>query len=91
MAKKRGLTEHERSTIENGLTIAAAKFDEIAGEFCQTAATLRDGNVLPMWAPGEAGALAAERTAAQFRKQAEDSRALRDLLDEAESVEVTSE
>ena len=76
------LQEHELHTIRNGLSVAAERFDEHVKQFTAIAAELRAGKANGFFAPGEAGARAAERLAKQFESQAIESRAIIEGLDE---------
>ncbi len=72
--------EHEEHVITNALQVAAERFDDDAKQFRNLAAYLRAGNEYPMFAPGEQGAVVAERTAEQFERQAKESRELWDRI-----------
>lgn len=80
---QRRLNDTDLSTIRNGLYIAATQFDKDAALFREAAVGLRAGEVQPLWAKGEVGARAAERTAEQFDQQAADSRRLAEELCES--------
>lgn len=63
------------SDVEGALSVAAARYDEDAEVFRQVSKTLRAGGPPPaMFAPGEAGARAADRLAEQFTHQAKAAR-----------------
>jgi hypothetical protein len=80
------LTESECRTITHGLRIAAERFTEHAGEFAKIATAIRAGHDVQMFAPGEGGATAADQLEGTFTRQAAESRALADRLDNTESV-----
>lgn len=89
-ARSRRLSDSDLSTISNGLYVAASEFDKHVAECRAMAQRLRDGETFPLWAAGELGAIAAERTAEQFEKQAADSRRLvEELTETAYEVTVT--
>lgn len=68
------LSESDTSTVTNALMVAAERFDGHVKDFTELAAQLRAGFTLPLWAQGEIGAIAAERMATQFQRQAADTR-----------------
>jgi hypothetical protein len=76
----------ESSAITNALNIAREKFDEHAKTMHEIASALRNGQEVAMFAPGEGGAIAADRLAAQFERQSEEARTLYHLLSEADSL-----
>lgn len=64
---------NDEGLITNALRVAAEQFDADAEEFAKVAAYIRAGNNYPMFAPGEAGAVAADRLEAQFKRQRDES------------------
>lgn len=74
---KRPLTEDERTTITNGLRVAAERFDEHVH-------TCRNPH-----GPDNESYTPDLRLARQFETQAKDSRALADLIDGCEAIEIT--
>ena len=73
----------DESTLVNALGVAAERFTESAAEFHKLAAHLRAGGEFPMFAPGEAGARAADRLAEQFESQTKNASSLRDRIENA--------
>ena len=79
-------THRDQVTLTHGLRIAADKFERDAALGRETAAVLRAGEKIPMFAEGEAGARAAEALAEQFERQVRETRSLADRIDEAVAV-----
>jgi|GEM_PF-6743166 len=77
----------EEHTIKHALEVAANRLNDDAKEFEKLAAHLRAGNSYPMFADGEPGAIAAERIAQQFKKQAAECRAVLNNMEESEEDE----
>jgi len=84
-----GLDENDRSTLRNGLQVAAERFDEHVKEFTAIAETLGNGERVAFWAdPSPQSIEAARRMAAQFQQQADDSRRLASLIADADAMSV---
>lgn len=73
---KQAFTSQELSTLANACHVAARQFREDAKVMEEARDTLKNGGSIPMFADGEAGARAADRTAKQFIQQAEDTEQL---------------
>ena len=73
-------TYQEMSTIENALRVAFDHYGKASEEFAEVARALRAGDEVPMFASGEAGAVAADRLREQFESQRDDCDALLDIL-----------
>jgi len=69
-------------TLTHALSVAAERFTQDATAMRQAADILRRGGEVGPFAPGEGGALAAERLAKQFEKQVAETRALNDKIEE---------
>lgn len=73
-------TLHELRTIENALQVAFDHYGKASEEFASVADALRAGADVPMFASGEAGAVAADRLRDQFESQRDDCEALLEIL-----------
>ena len=70
--EKFNLTSREKQTVVLALQMARSQFLKDHMEFLKLAEHIRGGGEYPMFAPGEAGARAAERLSQQFALQAND-------------------
>ncbi len=76
--------DDELSTLANCLGMAVERFTKDAEEFEALEAHLKKGLLPPpMFAGGEAGAFAARRLAAQFRRQAQEAEAMQSRVQDA--------
>jgi hypothetical protein len=80
------VSEDERWTVLNALTTAREVYKGHAALMRDQAARLRRGEVIGLWAEGEAGAVAADRMAEQFESQVLSSEAVYDLVENIEQV-----
>lgn len=80
------LSNNQLSTLRNALTVSAQRFDEDAEQFREVAKALRAGEKVAMFADGEPGARAADRLTTQFVQQAADTRALLEMVQDADTV-----
>ncbi len=84
---KRPLTEDERTTITNGLRVAAERFDGHVKDLMDGDYHCVGGISTALTRSQQAGELG--RLARQFETQAADSRELADLIDGAQEIEIT--
>ncbi len=83
---KATLSSEEKRTIDRALRIATEKFDEDAKVFRTIAKAIRSGKGHPMFAPGEAGAEAADRLAEDFERSATDTCAVNDRIETFDEI-----
>lgn len=69
-------------TVVHALQIAARTFREDQSNMEKVAVAIRAGQAVPMFAEGENGAVAADRLAGQFYRQATDCEDLLDVIEE---------
>ena len=86
--KKQILLLDDISTIKKALNLAGEQYAKHEEEFLDIASYIRAGNEYDFFAPGEAGAKAAEKMAEDFKSQAEDCEKLEALLEDSGEVVV---
>jgi len=78
------LTQHDMHTIICALRTAAERYDADSQTFRQVQEDIRNGKAVPMFVQGNAGIEAAKRLADQFYRQAQDTRAVLNKLENGE-------
>lgn len=67
------ISSRDQDTIVNALSVAASQFSRDSVEMRTIAVALREGQAVPMFAKGMAGAKAAENLARTFDQQEQDT------------------